>query len=405
MVDALTGMSLDAWLQGSLAALDRAGLRRVLRRASARHGQGAILTVAGREVVDCSSNDYLGLASHPAVVATLAAAAAVGEAGAGAARLISGNREAHEALETELAAFKGTAAALLFGSGYLANVGAIPALMDRGDGIYADRLNHASLIDGCRLSRATTEVIDHVRVEAFDQALAASAQRYRRRWIVVDSVFSMDGDLAPLADLSALAARYDAWLYVDDAHATGVLGATGRGSAEHWGLGAYPGASPPIAVTMGTLGKALGVCGAFVAGSATLIEYLRHRARTFVYTTGTPAWMAEAVRAALRVVQQEPARLARLRANIAHCRQALTDRGVVVGGDPATPILPIPIGSSERTSAVGEALFQRGFLVGAIRSPTVPVNGARLRITVSAAHEPEQLTALADAVAAVLHAG
>lgn len=389
--------ALDDHLARSLAALDRAGLRRVLTRMEARHGVS--LLVQGRPVIDFSSNDYLGLASDPAVVDSLRRGLLEGEVGAGAARLISGNRLEHDALERELADFKGAASALLFGSGYLANLGTLPAVADQGDGIYADELNHASLIDGCRLSRATTLVYRHADPGALRAHLAESAHRFRRRWIVTDGVFSMDGDIAPLRDLLTLAREYEAWVYVDDAHGTGVLGEGGRGTVEHCGL-----CEDPPEVVMGTLGKALGVSGAFVTGTDTLVEYLRHRARTFVYTTGTPAPLARATRTALAQARTRPDLRETLRESVSRLRRALAERGIAVGGDPATPILPVHIGGSEATAALGSALLSRGFLVGAIRSPTVPVNQARLRITVSAAHTGPQLDALAEVLGELLPA-
>ncbi len=390
-------LALDDHLAHSLAALERAGLRRVLTRTEARHGVS--LLVEGRPVIDFSSNDYLGLASDPAVVDSLRRGLLEGEVGAGAARLISGNRTDHDALEQDLADFKGTPAALLFGSGYLANLGTLPALADQGDGIYADELNHASLIDGCRLSRATTIVYPHADPEALRKRLAESAHRFRRRWIVTDGVFSMDGDIAPLRDLQSLAREHEAWVYVDDAHGTGVLGAGGRGTVEHWGL-----CQDGPEVVMGTLGKALGVCGAFVTGTTTLVDYLRHRARTFVYTTGTPAPLARATRSALVQARTRPDLRSTLQANVGRLRSAMVDRGIAVGGDPATPILPVHIGASDTTTVLGSTLLARGFLVGAIRPPTVPVNQARLRITVSAAHTGPQLDALAEVLGELIPA-
>lgn len=216
---------------------------------------------------------------------------------------------------------------------------------------------------------------------------------------MTDGVFSMDGDIAPLRDLLMLAREYEAWVYVDDAHGTGVLGEEGRGTVEHWGL-----CEDPPEVVMGTLGKALGVSGAFVTGTDTLVEYLRHRARTFVYTTGTPAPLARATRTALAQTRTRPELRQALKDNVTHLRAALADRGIAVGGDPATPILPVHIGGSEATASLGSALLSRGFLVGAIRSPTVPVNQARLRITVSAAHTGPQLDALAEVLGELLPA-
>ena len=271
--------TLDHVLTQELDLLTHAGLRRALR--SVRRRAGAHVVVDGQPAIDFSSNDYLGLATDPRLAAAAVKALAEDGTGAGAARLISGNHPRHQALEQELARFKRADAALLFGSGYLANIGAIPALVGRGDAIYADALNHASLIDACTLSRADVHVLPHGDVDALGAALVSDQGRVRRQLIVVDGVFSMDGDLAPLDRIVSLARTHGAWTYVDDAHGTGVLGSGGRGSAEHWGV------EGEIDIVMGTLGKAFGVAGAFITGSRTLVEYLINRARAFVFTTAT----------------------------------------------------------------------------------------------------------------------
>jgi 8-amino-7-oxononanoate synthase len=388
-----TARGLDAALADELATLEHAGLRRSLRAVSGR--RGAHVRIDGRTVVDFSSNDYLGLAGDPRLAAAVQAACADGPVGAGASRLISGTDPRHQALERALADYKRTEAACLFGSGYLANVGAIPALVGRRDVIYADALNHASLIDGCRLSRAEVRTVPHNDVGALADLLAADRGRFRRRLVVVDGVFSMDGDLAPLFDLVAAARAEDAWTYVDDAHATGVLGATGRGSAEHWGL------EGEVDIVMGTLGKALGTAGAFIAGSRTLIDQLQNRARTFVYTTATPPPLAAAASEALRIARAEPERRDRLRAGARRLRAGLQAQGHVVTGPEDGHIVPVPIGDSARTMTVAAALAARGFLVGAVRPPTVPTGTARLRLTLSAAHEPGEIDALLSAIADV----
>lgn len=386
--------SLDEGLARELETLSRAGLRRTLR--PVHHRRGAAVTVDGHRAVDFSSNDYLGLASDPRLSAAAAATLAADALGASAARLISGNHPEHEALERDLARFKQTEGALLFASGYLANLGTIPALVGRRDVIYADALNHASLIDGCRLSRAELRVLPHADADAFEQALIADRGRYRRRLIVVDGVFSMDGDLAPLDRLVALGREYSAWTYVDDAHGTGVLGPHGRGAAEHWGV------EHEVDVVMGTLGKALGVAGAFIAGSRTLVDYLLNRARSFVFTTGAPPAMAAAARAALHIARTEPERRDRLRDVAQRLRAGLATLGRPVPGAPDGHIIPVPIGEADETVRVGAALRARGFLVGAVRPPTVPPGTSRLRVTASAAHSDGEVDELLEALADTL---
>ena len=347
--------SLDAALERELDVLDRAGLRRTLRAVRRVQGGQASVTVDGRPAVDFSSNDYLGLAGDPRLAAAASAALRDDALGAGAARLISGNHPPHDRLEEELAQFKHAHAVLLYGSGYLANLGTIPALVGRRDAIYADALNHASLIDGCRLSRGEVREYPHGDLGALEEALLADRDRFRRRLIVVDSVFSMDGDLAPLDALVALARRHDAWTYVDDAHGTGVLGAGGRGAAEHWGV------EGQIDVVMGTLGKALGVSGAFVAGSRTLIDFLVHRSRTFVFTTGAPPALAAAVSAALRIVEAEPERRDRVRAVARRLRAGLGAQGHEIGGCADGHIIPLRIGDADETVRIGVALRNQAF--------------------------------------------
>ncbi|MDF1503126.1 aminotransferase class I/II-fold pyridoxal phosphate-dependent enzyme, partial [Roseisolibacter sp. H3M3-2] len=301
------GATLDAALADGLAALDADGLRRTLRPL-VRVAGATVRDADGRTLVDFASNDYLGLAADPRPATAAAEALAEGGVGAGAARLISGDHPSHHALERALAALKRAEDAVLFASGWAANAGAIPALAGRDDAIYADALNHASLIDGCRLSRATVRVFPHNDVDALAGLLAEDAGRFRRRWVVVEGVYSMDGDLCPLDRVTAVARAHGAFVFLDDAHATGVIGPDGRGSAAHWKV------EGAVDATVGTLGKALGTTGAFVAGSAALAELLRHRARSFVFTTGTPPAMAAATLRALAVLHEEPGRRARVRA-------------------------------------------------------------------------------------------
>jgi 8-amino-7-oxononanoate synthase len=385
--------SLDEALEAEVRSLERAGLRRRLWEVERR--RGAEVRREGRSLVDFSSNDYLGLASDPRVANAVAGALRDGGVGAAAARLISGNHPLHEALERELACFKRAEAALLFGSGYLANCGALPALAERGDILYSDALNHASLIDGCRLSRAEVRVFPHADLDALEEMLRDDSRRFRRRWIVADAVFSMDGDLFPLGRAVEIARRHGAWIYLDDAHGTGVLGADGRGAAEHWGV------EGEVEVTLGTLGKALGGSGAFLAGSRTMREWLLNRARSFVFTTGTPPALAAGTLEALRIVKEEPGRRARLREHAHHLRRGLRALGREVEDGPGH-IVPVRIGDARGCVQVGQALAERGFLVGAVRPPTVPEGTSRLRITLSSAHTPEQVDGLLGALGETL---
>lgn len=387
--------SMERALSQELATLERDGLRRTLRPL---HGRvGARVVNKTRALFDFSSNDYLGLASDPRVARAAAAALDAAGTGAAAARLISGNHELHDELERSIARFLGREAALLFPSGYSANVGAIPALVGRGDAIFSDLLNHASLIDACRLSRADVHVLPHAGLAALERALERQGGgRYRRRLIVVEGMYSMDGNLYPLDELVPLAHRHDAWIYLDDAHGVGVLGPGGRGSAEHWGV------AHAVDIVMGTLGKACGVAGAFVTGSRSLVDYLTNRARAFMYTTGTPPALAAAALAALEILEKEPDRRVRVRANARRLRAGLAARGRPAAGPADGHIVPVVIGASEATMAVGAALEEAGFLVGAIRPPTVPQGTARLRITVSASHDADTIDALLDALTAAL---
>jgi len=386
--------SLDEVLGAELESLGRSWLRRTLPLVKSRAGVHVV--VDGHPAIDFCSNDYLGLARDWRVAGAVAAAAATHGTGARSARLLSGNHPLHEALEEALAAFKGTPAALLFASGFLANLGAIPALVGRGDVLYVDALNHASLVDGARLSRSEIRIFPHRDLDELHRLLEADAGRFRRRLIAVDGVFSMDGDLFPLDDLVGLARRYDAWTYVDDAHGTGVLGAGGRGATEHFGV------EESIDVVMGTLGKALGSVGAFIAGSRTVVDYLMSRARSFVFTTASPPMLAAAALTALRIATNESWRRDRVRANARRLRAALEGLGWPCGGEPDVPIVPIVVGEAAEAMRLARRLADRGFVVGAIRPPAVPPGTARLRLSLSADHTTDQVDALADALAAAL---
>ncbi len=381
-------------LAHDLDTLSRAGLRRSLR--TVEHRKGAEIVVDGKATIDFSSNDYLGLAGDPRLAHAAATFLEQSHVGPAAARLISGNYPVHTALEAALAQFKSTDAALLFSSGYMANIGTIPALVARRDVIYADALNHASLLDATRLSRAEVRVFPHLDLGALRQMLTEDAGKFRRRLIVVDGVFSMDGDLFPLDQLVSLAREFDAWTYVDDAHGTAVLGANGRGSVEHFGV------EGKIDVIMGTLGKALGTAGAFIAGSSTLIEYLLHRARSFVFTTSSPPVLAAITLKSLEIVRDEPWRREQLIANARYIRAGLAEMGREAPGEPDSYIVPVMIGSVDETVRVGTALREAGYLVGAVRPPTVPLGTSRLRITMCSAHTQQQMDGLLKTLKAIL---
>ena len=381
--------AIDGELEAELTRLETLGLRRLLRPLGS--GSAAEVDLGGRRVLLLSSNNYLGLADHPAVTAAACEATRRWGCGTGASRLIAGHLDLHVEVERQLAAFKRTEAALLFPSGYQANVGAISALVARGDHVFSDALNHASIIDGCRLSRATVHVYPHRDVRAL-RAQLESAPAGGRRLIVTDSVFSMDGDRAPLHDLVALARAYHTSVFLDEAHATGVLGPRGAGLAEEQGLAA------DVAIHMGTLGKALGSAGAYIAGSRALVELVANRARSFVYTTGLAPAAVAAAGAALRVVESEPERRATLRRHADRLRRGLAALGLRTGGD--THIVPVLVGDNGRAMGFAEALLEHGVLAQAIRPPTVPQGTARLRVTPMATHTDAQIDRALDAFAA-----
>ena len=365
-----------------LKTLDKAGLYRSMVSLSSQSGPRA--TIDGRSVLLLASNDYLGLAAHPRMKARAQEAAANWGTGAGASRLISGNTILLDELEDCLARFKDTEAALVFNTGYMANVGLLQAVAGPEDVIFSDELNHASIIDGCRLSRARVEVYPHRDTEAL-AALLKKCGHARRRIIVTDGIFSMDGDLAPLPELAALARGCDATLIVDDAHGTAALGPTGRGALEHFGL-----AGSPDIIVMATLGKALGGFGAFVAGSRDLREYLINRARSFIFTTALPPSVVASAMEALQIVEDEPERRRRLLENAAFMHEGLKALGFNTL-DSRTHIMPVLIGAPDKAVAMARRLFEEGIFIQAIRPPTVPQGASRLRITVMATHEGQDL--------------
>lgn len=352
-------------------------------RRIAETAQGVRMRIDGRDVIPFCSNDYLGLANHPKVIEALARAASHCGIGSGAAHLINGHHRLHHELEERLAAFTGRERALLFSTGYMANLGVLQALAGPGDLILADRLNHASLLDGARLSRARLQRYPHRDTAALARWLDTADDR--ERLIVTDGVFSMDGDIAPLPELARLAAGHGAWLVVDDAHGLGVLGEHGRGSIEHLGLD-----PSSVTVLIGTLGKAFGTAGAFVAGSADLIEYLVQSARAYIYTTASPPAIAAATLASLELVEREPERREQLRRLIQRFRARAAEIAACLLPS-ETPIQGVLTGDSETALRISDALFEAGFLVTAIRPPTVPEGAARLRITLSATHAADDV--------------
>jgi 8-amino-7-oxononanoate synthase len=382
-------------LREKLAEIERQGLYR--RRKILDTPQGVDVVCDGRRLVNFCSNDYLGLAGHPEVVAALQRGAAEYGAGSGAAHLVCGHSRAHHALEEELAEFTGRERALLFSTGYMANLGVVSALAGRGDTVYEDRLNHASLLDGALLSGARLKRYAHADTDALRAELAVASSK--TRLIATDGVFSMDGDRAPLAGLAGLAREHGAWLMVDDAHGLGVLGREGQGSLASVGLN-----QDDVPVLVGTLGKAFGTFGAFVAGCSELIEFLIQRARTFVYTTALPPAVAEATRTSLRLAREESWRRERLDGLVRRFRTGAGQLGLrLMASD--TPIQPVLLGSNEAAVRASETLLNAGFWVGAIRPPTVPVGTARLRITFTAAHTEAQVDGLLDALAGVADTG
>lgn len=383
-------MPAPAELGARLAEIEAQGLKR--RRRVLEGGQGAHVRVDGRELLSFASNDYLGLANNAELIVEAQLAAGRHGVGAGASHLLTGHHALHERLEVELAAFVGLPAALLFSTGYMANLGVVSALLGHHDAVFADRLNHASLVDAAVLSRARHHRYPHLDLTALDRMLGESPARVKL--IATDAVFSMDGDIAPLADLLEIAKRHDAWLYVDDAHGFGVLGREGRGSLEH----AVSLTPHPSLIYMATLGKAAGVFGAFVAGSEALIDWLIQRARSYAYTTASPPMLAAAVSRSLKLIRAGERRRERLAALIARLKAGVA--GLPWRLLPSdTPIQPLVVGGNAEAVRLSEALLARDILVPAIRPPTVPAGTARLRISLSAAHTEADV----DRLLAALH--
>ena len=415
-------------VEAALEQLDRDHLRRERRTIEGfvEPGSRVATIVDGRQLIDFSSNDYLGLARHPAVAAAMSECAARCGSGSGASHLVTGHGAEHTRLEEELAAFTGRERALLFSTGYMANLAVIATLAERGESVLLDRLSHASLIDGALLSGARFKRYAHADVAAAESALAANGENVAV--VATDGVFSMDGDLGPLDALARASRAQDAWLVVDDAHGLGVIGATGRGTVEHFGLSA-----DAVPVLVGTLGKAFGSFGAFVAGSRDLIELLMQKARSYIYTTALPQPVAAASRKALEIAQRETWRRERVLALTARFHEGAEQMGVALmgaGADlratartatgalahagsgasaqaglragatalPLTPIQPVLVGTADAALRAQRTLFTAGFCVVAIRPPTVPSGSARLRVTLSASHTEDQVDGLIEAL-------
>jgi 8-amino-7-oxononanoate synthase len=384
------------WIEGSLEDLDRSGLR---RRLAVRHAsQTARVVLDGRELINFGSNDYLGLASDERLIEAARIASEREGWGGGASPLVSGRSESHAELERRLATFEGTEAALVFPSGFAANAGVVPALADEGDAIFGDAKNHASLIDGCRLSKATRFVYPHRDCAALEMMLRDGGS-FHRRLIVTDSLFSMDGDLAPLVEIAELAEKHDAMLMVDEAHATGVFGPMGCGVVEHFAV-ACPALKERVHVRMGTLSKALGGGGGFVCGTQSLIDWLANRARTYVFSTAQPPATSAAAIAALDIARREPNRRESLLRNAGALREQLRENGWNTGGS-ESQIVPIIIGDANRTMRLAASLREDGFFVPGIRPPSVPEGESLLRLSLCYHHTPEMIGGLTEALARI----
>jgi 8-amino-7-oxononanoate synthase len=380
-------MSADARLGERLAGLERDGLSRTRR--TLEGAQGASVVVDGAALANFSSNDYLGLANDERLREAAHRAIDAMGVGAGASPLVSGHMRLHEEAEQRFAAFCALPRSLLFGSGYAANLGILAALGDTDAEIFSDELNHACLIDGARLSRAKVTRYAHADMGALAAGLAAS--HAATRIVATDAVFSMDGDIAPVADMLALCERHDAWLVLDDAHGIGVTGPHGHGTLEHFSV------RSPRVIYMATLGKALGGYGAFVAAPAEIIEWILQRARTYIFSTALPPMMAAVAMRALELIDEDASRVAALRERIVQFRAACARAGVPVNAS-QTAIHPIILGDPARAVEASRALAARGFWVPAIRPPSVPDGTSRLRVSLSAAHSARQVDALVDAL-------
>ncbi|WP_406620785.1 8-amino-7-oxononanoate synthase [Bacillus atrophaeus] len=372
-------MNFDEWLSERLDRTKEAGLyRRVRTMNSAPQPE---MNIDGKKQIVCSSNNYLGLANDKRLISAAETALHHFGTGSSGSRLTTGNSIWHEKLEKKIAGFKRTEAALLFSSGYLANVGVLSSLPEKGDIILSDQLNHASIIDGCRLSKADTAIYRHIDMVDLEGKLKET-QRYQRRFIVTDGVFSMDGTIVPLDQITLLAKRYNAFVIVDDAHATGVLGENGRGTSEHFGV------CPDVVI--GTLSKAVGTEGGFAAGSAVFIDFLLNHARTFIFQTAIPPASCAAAYEALEIIENSNEKRQLLLSYIKKIKTALVEMGFVVKGD-LTPIIPVVIGDAQKAVIFAKRLQEKGIYAPAIRPPTVAIGESRIRLTVTADHSVREI--------------
>ena len=380
------------YISDELIKIKESGLYRELKVIG--NAQDAHVEIEGKTFLSFCSNNYLGIANHPSVIKAVKDAIEEYGWGAGASRLVSGNMTLHETLEKEISKFKGKEAAIVFPTGYMANLGAITSLVSNGDLVVCDKLNHASIIDGCRLSGATFRVYAHCNMEKLENILKKSS-KYNRKLIVTDSVFSMDGDLAPLPDIVSIAGKYKAIVMVDEAHGTGVFGKNGRGVVEHFNL------NRDVEVVMGTLSKAIGSLGGYVSGNIDLVNYLRNKARSFMYTTALPPAVCAASIAGIKLIQEDPSFRESLWQNVHFIKDKLRSLGVnMVSSE--SQIIPILIGDAQRAVEISKLLYERGVLIPAIRPPTVPVNSSRLRMTVMSSHTQTDLEKLIEILSEVL---
>ena len=376
-----------------LNKIKESGLYRNLK--AVENAQDTHIEIEGKTYLSFCSNNYLGLANHPSVVKAVKDAVEVYGWGAGASRLVSGNMTLHETLEKVISKFKRKEATIVFPTGYMANLGAISTLVSRGDLVVCDKLNHASIIDGCRLSGADFRVYAHCNMEKLENILKKSS-KYNRILIVTDSVFSMDGDLAPLPDLVKISAKYNAMLMVDEAHGTGVFGENGRGVVEHFNLG------KEVDVVMGTLSKAIGSLGGYVSSDIELISYLRNKARSFMYTTALPPAVCAASIAGIKLIQENPSMRVSLWHNVRFIKDKLRSLNInTISSE--SQIIPILIGDAKKTVNISKLLYESGILIPAIRPPTVPVNTSRLRMTVMSSHTQRDLECLIQILSDVLY--
>ncbi|MCR4289331.1 MAG: 8-amino-7-oxononanoate synthase [Candidatus Scalindua sp.] len=380
------------YISDELIKIKESGLYRDLRVVG--NAQDTHIEIEGRPFLSFCSNNYLGLANHPSVVKAVKDAVGKYGWGAGASRLVSGNMTLHEVLEDAISRFKEKEAAIVFPTGYMANLGAITSLVSNGDLVICDKLNHASIIDGCRLSGADFRVYAHCNMEKLENILK-KASKYNRKLIVTDSVFSMDGDLAPLPDIVRIAGKYNALIMVDEAHGTGVFGKNGRGVVEHFNL------NKEIDVIMGTLSKAIGSLGGYVSGDIDLISYLRNKARSFMYTTALPPAVCAASIAGINLIQEDHSMRESLWYNVRFIKDKLRSLNInMISSE--SQIIPILIGGAQKAVEISKLLYERGILIPAIRPPTVPANSSRLRMTVMSSHTQGDLERLIGALSEVL---